>query len=64
MKQMTETERQTWCRLWSKKLFIRWHSMHGVAGHEEAWQALGEWGQGYWYGVAELVYENFDEKHE
>lgn len=36
--------------------------MHGTSGHEEAWLALDEWERGYWYGVAEFVYDNFDEK--
>jgi hypothetical protein len=59
---MTEAERQAWCWSWAKKLYTRWHARHGITGHEEAWEALGDWGQGYWYGVAEFVYENFDEK--
>jgi hypothetical protein len=62
MKHATEVERQTWCWLWAKRFFTRWHSMHGIAGQEEAWAAMDEWEQGYWYGVAEFVYENFDEK--
>lgn len=58
----TEAERRAWCCDWAKRLFTRWHSMHGISGHEAAWEALGEWGQSYWCGVAEFVYENFDEK--
>lgn len=64
MKRMTEVERQTWCKLWAHKLFTRWLSMHGIAVQEEAWELLNDWEQGYWYGVAEFVFENFDEKHE
>jgi hypothetical protein len=62
MKLATEAERQAWCWSWAKKFFTRWYSMHGISGHEAAWEALGEWDRGYWYGVAEFVYENFDEK--
>jgi hypothetical protein len=28
----------------------------------EAWEQMGEWDQGYWYGVAEFVLDNFNEK--
>jgi hypothetical protein len=59
---MTEIERRAKCWSLAKALYVRWHSMHGVYGHEEAWLTLGEWDQGYWYGVAEFVFDNFEEK--
>jgi hypothetical protein len=36
--------------------------MHGTAHSEEAWAALNEWDQGYWYGVAEFVLDYYDER--
>jgi hypothetical protein len=59
---MTEKDRQEWCWRWAKRLYIRWHSMHGTRGWDEAWEQMGEWDQGYWYGVAEFVLDNFNEK--
>lgn len=59
---MTEPERNAKRWLWAQRLFTRWHAMHGLRDHAEAWQRLDEWDKGYWFGVAEFVFEWFDEK--
>ena len=59
---MTEKQRQDWCWLWAKRFYTRWHSAHGTCGHDEAWENMDDWDRGYWYSVAEFVFENFEEK--
>jgi hypothetical protein len=66
---ISEAERRTReiargrCWLWAERLYIRWHSMHGLSNSKEAWEKLNEWDKSYWYGVAEFVFENFEEKN-